>query len=43
MVSRGTFPQLNLAPVNFDALFMNYLQQQAGEGTENIRMPDEPT
>ncbi len=26
--------QLNLAPVNFDALFMNYLQQQAGEGTE---------
>ena len=31
MVSRGTFPQLNLAPVNFDALFMNYLQQQQGE------------
>ncbi|PKH23597.1 protein-export chaperone SecB [Enterobacterales bacterium CwR94] len=28
LVSRGTFPQLNLAPVNFDALFMNYLQQQ---------------
>ncbi|GAL14081.1 protein export cytoplasm chaperone protein [Vibrio astriarenae] len=26
---KGTFPQLNLAPVNFDALFMNYLQQQA--------------
>ncbi|WP_337235991.1 protein-export chaperone SecB, partial [Vibrio cholerae] len=23
LVSRGTFPQLNLAPVNFDALFMN--------------------
>lgn len=32
LVSRGTFPQLNLAPVNFDALFMNYLQQQANEG-----------
>lgn len=31
LVSRGTFPQLNLAPVNFDALFMNYLQQQQGE------------
>ncbi|MDR7345148.1 preprotein translocase subunit SecB [Pantoea alhagi] len=31
LVSRGTFPQLNLAPVNFDALFMNYLQQQEGE------------
>ncbi|MGK2946073.1 MAG: protein-export chaperone SecB [Candidatus Malihini olakiniferum] len=28
MVTRGTFPQLNLAPVNFDALFMSYLQQQ---------------
>lgn len=32
LVSRGTFPQLNLAPVNFDALFMNYLQQSEGEG-----------
>lgn len=30
LVSRGTFPQLNLAPVNFDALFMNYLQQSEG-------------
>ncbi len=29
LVSRGTFPQLNLAPVNFDALFMNHLQQSA--------------
>ncbi|MBC8945619.1 MULTISPECIES: protein-export chaperone SecB [Xenorhabdus] len=29
LVGRGTFPQLNLAPVNFDALFMNYLQQQS--------------
>ena len=33
LVSRGTFPQLN-----FDALFMNYLQQQqtdaANEGAE---------
>ena len=35
LVSRGTFPQLNLAPVNFDALFMNYLQQAEGaEGAE---------
>ncbi|MGO1296041.1 MAG: protein-export chaperone SecB [Vibrio sp.] len=31
LVVKGTFPQLNLAPVNFDALFMNYLQQQAAE------------
>ncbi|MXP50329.1 protein-export chaperone SecB [Pantoea sp. Eser] len=34
LVSRGTFLQLNLAPVNFDALFMNYLQQQGEEGAE---------
>lgn len=34
-VSRGTFPQLNLAPVNFDALFMNYIQQQGNyEGSQ---------
>lgn len=26
-VSRGTFPQFNLAPVNFDLLFKNYLKQ----------------
>ncbi|MFS1563929.1 MAG: protein-export chaperone SecB [Candidatus Arsenophonus phytopathogenicus] len=35
LVSRGTFPQLNLTPVNFDALFMNYLQQQHTAETEN--------
>lgn len=35
LVSRGTFPQLNLAPVNFDALFINYLQQQHTAETEN--------
>ncbi|WP_339057347.1 protein-export chaperone SecB [Candidatus Regiella endosymbiont of Tuberolachnus salignus] len=28
LISRGTFPPLNLAPVNFDALFMNYLQKK---------------
>ncbi|CAJ0992636.1 protein-export chaperone SecB [Pantoea sp. Nvir] len=28
LVSRGTFPQLNLAPVNFDALFLNCLHKQ---------------
>lgn len=37
-VSRGTFPQLTLAPINFDALFMNHLQQQQansdGEGLQ---------
>ena len=33
LVGRGTFPQLNLAPVNFDALFMSYLQQQEEQQT----------
>jgi len=27
LVSRGSFPQLNLAPVNFDALFASYVEQ----------------
>jgi Preprotein translocase subunit SecB len=27
-VNKGTFPQLNLEPVNFEALFISYLQQQ---------------
>jgi len=29
LVTRGTFPQLNLAPVNFDALFAQQIQRQA--------------
>ncbi|WP_373767102.1 protein-export chaperone SecB [Glaesserella sp.] len=34
LVNRGTFPALNLSPVNFNALFMDYLerQQQAENG-----------
>lgn len=35
LVSRGTFPQLNLAPVNFDALFMSYLQEQEGSAPQD--------
>ncbi|CAG8999968.1 MAG: Protein-export protein SecB [Candidatus Celerinatantimonas neptuna] len=31
LVNRGSFPQLNLAPVNFDAMFANYLEQAAVE------------
>ena len=31
LVNRGTFPQLNLSPVNFDALFAQYMQQQASQ------------
>ncbi|GAB3013416.1 protein-export chaperone SecB [Bowmanella dokdonensis] len=29
LVNRGTFPQLNLAPVNFDAIFAAYMQKRA--------------
>lgn len=28
LVSRSTFPQLNLAPVNFDAIYAQHLQQR---------------
>jgi preprotein translocase subunit SecB len=31
LVNRGSFPQLNLAPVNFDALFASYVQQRQQE------------
>ncbi len=31
LVNRGTFPPLNLAPVNFDAIFGAYLQKRAKE------------
>lgn len=31
MVARGSFPQLNLAPVNFDALFASYVQKRQEE------------
>ncbi len=37
LVVKGTFPQLNLAPVNFDALFMNYLQNQKNQAEEQIQ------
>ncbi|GAC16086.1 protein-export chaperone SecB [Aliiglaciecola lipolytica] len=31
LVNRGTFPPLNLAPVNFDAIFAAYMQKRAQE------------
>lgn len=31
LVNRGTFPPLNLSPVNFDALFMEYLERQQAQ------------
>ena len=33
LVNKGTFPQLNLEPVNFEALFINYLQQQQAQNS----------
>jgi preprotein translocase subunit SecB len=37
LVSRGSFPQINLAPVNFEALFASYVQQRAAqEQTEKV-------
>ncbi len=45
LVGRGTFPQLNLAPVNFDALFAQYVQQrqQQAEGGQVEAKADEAT
>tara|TARA_R110000737_G_scaffold112830_5_gene145992 strand:- start:844 stop:1347 length:504 start_codon:yes stop_codon:yes gene_type:complete len=34
LVSRGSFPQINLAPVNFEALFANYMQQRAAQAEQ---------
>lgn len=34
LVNRGSFPQLNLAPVNFDALFASYVQQRAAQSEQ---------
>ena len=31
LVNRGTFPPLNLAPVNFDAIFAAYVQKRQEE------------
>ena len=37
VINRGSFPQFNLAPINFDALYLEHLQQQAQtvQNTEN--------
>jgi len=39
LVSRGSFPQLNLAPVNFEALFASYVQQRAAAQAESSEVP----
>lgn len=33
VVVRGGFPQLILAPVNFDALYMQHMEKQKGDGS----------
>lgn len=38
LVNRGTFPALNLAPVNFDALFAQYVQQAQAKASENQQL-----
>jgi preprotein translocase subunit SecB len=34
LVSKGGFPQMLLAPVNFDAIYMEHLQRQQAAGKE---------
>ena len=36
LVNRGSFPQFNLSPVNFEALFASYVQQRAAEVQANV-------
>ncbi|NVK56313.1 MAG: protein-export chaperone SecB [Alteromonadaceae bacterium] len=40
LVNRGTFPPLNLAPVNFDAIFAAYMQKRAQEGQQPSQQLD---
>ena len=40
LVNRGTFPALNLAPVNFDAVFQAYLQKRAADEQGNAPQAD---
>ncbi len=37
LVNRGTFPALNLSPVNFDALFADYLKRQQEEAPAQVQ------
>lgn len=40
LVNRGTFPALNLAPVNFDAIFAAYVQKRQQEQQSNSQSLD---
>ena len=39
LVNRGSFPQFNLAPVNFDALFASYVNKQRAAAAEAEALP----
>ncbi len=41
LVNRGTFPALNLSPVNFDALFEQFVQQQIQEQEQEEKAEQE--
>lgn len=41
LVNRGTFPALNLSPVNFDALFVEYMNRQQAEAAQANEAADE--
>lgn len=38
LVTRASFPQLNLAPVNFDAVYAQHLQQRAKQQAEATKL-----
>lgn len=40
LVNRGSFPQINLAPVNFEGLYASYVQQQAAQAQAQANMPE---
>lgn len=39
LVNRGTFPVLNLAPVNFDAIFASYIQKRREQEAQAAGAP----
>lgn len=43
LVNRGGFPALNLTPVNFDQLFLSYLEQQAKYNETNQQASKQET
>lgn len=40
LINRGTFPAFNLAPVNFDAIFAQYMQQRAAQEAQQPQQAD---